>query len=208
MDLAQACQPLVQLRKSDFEHLPVSRTLDHPELLKHASTGQFNRLPGLLPGGLLRRKSLFRFDLRAGCHLLLLHRLTLPASGHGSIIDAAVTKNRLAVGTQGPFPGDRCGDSFDLTCRTIGPQDHNFEPGEKFFASRQTLVYCSLRCRVQQSGRGGANRADAQIQSHIPSMLGTSSAAQYSLESRRGTQLIRGILMQVLKVGSPSWPLD
>jgi len=52
------------------------------KLLQDATAGQVNRLFLLLPGSLLRRKSLFRFGLRDGRGLLLLYRLALPSSGH------------------------------------------------------------------------------------------------------------------------------
>jgi len=82
IDLAQACQPLVQLRKRDFKHFSVTRILHLVELLKDALARESNCVPLLFLGRLLRRKSLFRFDLCAGSRLLLLHRLALPSSGH------------------------------------------------------------------------------------------------------------------------------
>jgi hypothetical protein len=65
----------------------MARILNRPELLEDVTAGQVNRLFLLPAGGLLRRKSLFRLDLRDGCGLLLLHRLAFPSPGHGSIID-------------------------------------------------------------------------------------------------------------------------
>lgn len=66
IDLAQACQPPVEFREGDFKHLPVPRVLHFVELLKDPATGQRNGFALLLLGRLLRRKSLFRFDLCAG----------------------------------------------------------------------------------------------------------------------------------------------
>jgi hypothetical protein len=45
----------------------------------------------------LRRKSLFRFALRASGALLLLHRLAFPPSGHHPIIASADAEARLPV---------------------------------------------------------------------------------------------------------------
>jgi len=66
-----------------------ARILNRLELLKDAAAGQLNRFFLLLSGGLLRRKSLFRFTLRAGGGLLLLHRFAFPSSGHDSIVASA-----------------------------------------------------------------------------------------------------------------------
>jgi len=65
----------------------VARILNRLELLEDVTAGQVNRLFLLPAGGLLRRKSLFRFNLRDGCGLLLLYRLAFPSPCHGSIID-------------------------------------------------------------------------------------------------------------------------
>jgi hypothetical protein len=53
IDLAQACETLVQVRKGNFKHLPVTGILGRLELLKDSPTGQFNRLPLLPLGGLV-----------------------------------------------------------------------------------------------------------------------------------------------------------
>lgn len=76
-----------QAQLARFKHFAVARTLNRPELLEDTSTGQIQGILPLLPGGLLRRKSLFRFGLLGrGGGLLLLDRLAFPSSSHQSII--------------------------------------------------------------------------------------------------------------------------
>jgi len=89
MDLAHACQPGIQFGQSAFKYLAMARILHRLELLQDAAAGQMNGFLLLLPGGLLRRKSLFRFTLCDGRSLLLLYRFAFPSSGHGSIIASA-----------------------------------------------------------------------------------------------------------------------
>src|ERR1700687_2110255 len=130
IDLAQACQPLIQFRKSDLKHLPVARILDGLELLKHSLARQLYCIALLLPGRLLRRKSLFRFDLCVGSRLLLFHCLTLPAAGHDWIIDSTGAKSVESChqGSSG------AGNGAGWIEQSIHP-DHNFELGQKSFAS-------------------------------------------------------------------------
>ena len=82
IDLAQPFQPAIELRKSAFKDLAMTRILDGLQLLQNPPAGQLKRLPRLLQGGLFWRKSLFRFGLVCSSGLLLFHRFAFPASGH------------------------------------------------------------------------------------------------------------------------------
>ena len=71
------------------------------ELLEDSPTGQIQRLLPLLPGGLMRRKSLFRFVLRGrGGGLLLLDRFAFPSSSHESIIASPLYVRTSALDTR------------------------------------------------------------------------------------------------------------
>ena len=126
----------------------MTRILDRLELLKNQPAGELNRVPGLLPGCLLRRKSLFRFDLRARSRLLFLYRLTFPAASHEWIIDA------------------RPENLFEVTpraSRIIDFQNRKFELGQKSFASRK--LWFIVRCPDFHEAEGhpyGVDRRDRE----------------------------------------------
>jgi len=82
IDLAQPFQPAIELRKSAFKDLAMTRILDGLQLLQNPPAGQLKRLPRLLQGGLFWRKSLFRFGLVCSSRLLLFHRFAFPAPRH------------------------------------------------------------------------------------------------------------------------------
>lgn len=59
IDLAQACEPGVEISQSAFQHLAMTWILNRFELLKNSPARKLNRIFFLLHGSLFRCKSLF-----------------------------------------------------------------------------------------------------------------------------------------------------
>jgi len=82
LDLAQPCELRIQGAQSVLQHLAVAGILSFLHLLENMASGQQECFLVLLPGGLLRCKSLLQL-LRSGSGcLLVLDRLAFPAASH------------------------------------------------------------------------------------------------------------------------------